>query len=106
MIAELGRQDMSEKAGSGHAAIDGTRRCRHLHDAVACCATHLGPNMAHDLEAGRQVLQHLGDVFSKLLQLALADRTALFRRKVLMNFARQVFGQSTSLPGSRLTIYG
>jgi hypothetical protein len=48
--------------------------------------------MAHDLEAGGQVLQHLGDIFPELLQLALADRTALFRGKMLMNFARQVFG--------------
>jgi hypothetical protein len=48
--------------------------------------------MANDLEAGGQVLQHLGDIFAKLLQLALADRTALFRRKMGMNFARKVFG--------------
>lgn len=43
--------------------------------------------MANDLEADGHILQHLGDIFSKLLQLALADRTALFLRSVLTHFA-------------------
>jgi hypothetical protein len=100
VIAELGREDMGEKARAGHAAGDGSRRCRRLHDAIACCATHPWTDMANDLEAGGQVLQHLGDIFAKLLELALADRAALLLRKVLMHFARQVFGKSPFLPGS------
>lgn len=92
MIGEFSREDMGEKAGSSHAASDGSRRCWRLYDAVAFCAAHPRTDVAHDLEACRQVLQHLGDIFAKLLQLALADRTALFRRKMGMNFARKAFG--------------
>jgi len=106
VVAELGRKDMGEKTWTRHGASNGPRRCRRLHDAVTFCATHPGSDMADDLKAGRQILQHLGDIFPELLEPALADRTTLFQRKVSINFARKMVGQNPFLPGSRTTIRG
>jgi hypothetical protein len=49
--------------------------------------------MAHDLEARWNILQHLGDVFAELAQLAAALRTGLRAGRVSVYFARQVLRQ-------------
>src|SRR6267378_3851314 len=98
MVAELGGEDMSEQ--TSQASINGTAGCRCLHDAVASGTAHPGAYMTNDLEACWKVLEHLGDIFAELLQSAAAVGTALFLRKVRVDFTRQMVGQRPSLPGS------
>src|SRR5260370_9318745 len=82
MIAELGGEHVRQQAWSGEPPIDGAAGCRCLHDAVASGTAHPWAHMTDDLEAGREVLEHLGDVFAELLQSTATGRTALFLREV------------------------
>lgn len=59
---------MREKTRSRETAIDRPRQCRCLHDAVARIAAQLRTNMTKHLEAGANVLQHLGHIFAELAQ--------------------------------------
>src|SRR5258706_10140918 len=57
MIGILRYQYVGEQTRSREAAVDGARRRRSLHDAIAGIAAQLRPHMADDLEAGPHVLQ-------------------------------------------------
>jgi hypothetical protein len=64
IICILRHQNMGQQAGSGKSAVDRPARRRGLHNHVAAGAAHLGTHMADDLEAGWDILQHLGDIFA------------------------------------------
>ena len=95
MVGVLRDQHMREQARAGDAAIDGPRRGFGLNDFFAAAAAQLGAHMAHDLEARWNILQHLGDVFAELAQLA-ALGAGVRSRRVSMYFARQVLRQRTA----------
>jgi len=50
---------MGDQAGPRTAALDGQRRHRPLHDRLASPAAQLRPDVLDDLEAGRDILEHL-----------------------------------------------
>src|SRR5258708_556820 len=104
MIAELGGEHVRQQAWSGEPPIDGAAGCRCLHDAVASGTAHPWAHMTDDLEAGGEVLEHLGDVSAEFLKSPATGRTALFLREVRVDLTRQMVGQRPSLPGSRRTI--
>ena len=84
---------MREQARSSKSAIYGPRWGRCLYDPVASIAAKLRPNMTKHLEAGANVLQHLGYIFAELAQPAAAVGTRFMTRHMSMDFARKVFGQ-------------
>jgi hypothetical protein len=47
-------------------------------------------NLPDHLEAGRDALQHFGDIFSQLVQLSAAVRAGLFRRQESLHFPWQM----------------
>ena len=87
MIAELRDQHVGQKARSGKAAFDRTGWRRRFNHAVAAAAGELRPHVANDLEALRDVLQLLGNIFAELPQLAAAIRTAIALGNVRDHFA-------------------
>src|ERR1700733_15267650 len=101
MIAELRDQHVGQQPWSGKTAFDRTRRRRCFNHAVAPVAGELRPHMANDLEAIRDVLQLLGDIFAELAQLAAAVGTRVAVKSVRHHFAREMFRQRLA-PGSCL----
>src|ERR1700679_1755903 len=106
MIAKLGGEHVRQQARSGESTLDrpGGRGC--LHDPVASGAAEPGTHMADNLEAGGQILKHLGDVFAELLQSAATGRATVFSGKMGMHLARQMVGQRPPLPRSGSTLNG
>ena len=104
MIAELRDQHVGQQPWSGKTAFDRTRRRRRFNHAVAPVAGELRPHMANDLEAIRDVLQLLGDIFAELAQLAAAVGTRVAVKSVRHHFAREMFRQRLA-PGSRLRFF-
>jgi hypothetical protein len=104
MIGILRYQNMGEQTRSREAAVDGSRRRRSLHDAIAGIAAQLRTHMADDLEAGPHVLQHLGHIFPQLAQPATTVRAGSVVRHVRVDFARKMLRQGTAegLRGSRM----
>src|SRR5258708_8570621 len=98
MIAELGGEHVRQQAWSGEPPIDGAAGCRCLHDAVASGTAHPRAHMTDNLEAGREVLEHLGDIFTELLHSAAALRTALFTGDTSADFPSQISGHPPPLP--------
>ena len=70
MVAELGHDDMRQQTWTGKTALDRSRRGRSFHYAITAGAGELRPHVADDLEAVGNVLQLLGNIFTKLPQLA------------------------------------
>jgi hypothetical protein len=103
MIGILRYQYMCEQTRHREAAVDGARRRRSLHDAIAGIAAQLRPNMADDLEAGPHVLQHLGYIFSQLAESATAVGTSLVSGHMCVDFARKMLwrGAAKGLRGCR-----
>jgi hypothetical protein len=66
MVGILRNQNMRQQARTSQSARNRPARCRSLHDPFAAPTTQLGAHMADYLEAGRHVLQHLGNVFAEL----------------------------------------
>jgi len=64
VVAVLRHQHMRDQAGPRAAALDGQRRHRPLHDRLAGPAAQLRPDMLDDLEAGRDILEHLALVLA------------------------------------------
>jgi hypothetical protein len=87
---------MGQQTRAGESAVDRPRRCRGLHDPVAGIAAQLGPHMADDLEAGPDILQHLGHIFAQFPQTATAVRTGVVAGHVGMDFARKMLGQGAA----------
>ena len=54
--------------------------------------------MTDNHEAGRDVVQHLGDILAQFAQSATALRAVLLFGKVGVNFALQMLGQAAPLP--------
>ena len=96
MIGVVRHQHMSQQSGSGEPAINGPRRCRRLHDPVTGIAAQLRTHMAQHLEAGPDVLQHLGYVFAQLAEPAAAVGAGLMTRHMGVNFARKMLWQGTA----------
>ena len=93
MVGILGHQHMREQARSRKPAIYGPRRGRCLYDPVAGVAAQLRSNMTKHLEAGANVLQHLGDIFAEFAQSAAAVGTRFMTGHVGMDLARKMFRQ-------------
>jgi len=91
MIAELGNDDVCQQCRSGKTAFDRPRWRWRFDDAVAARAAELRPHMADHLEAVRNVLQLLGDVFAKLPQPPSAIRTAIASGNVRDDFTLKMF---------------
>ena len=88
---------MGQQPETGQATIDGAAGRRSLHDLVASRAAQLRTHVADDLEAGRNILKNLGDIFAELAQLTAAFRAGLFRRLVCPGLARQMIGERVAL---------
>jgi hypothetical protein len=93
MIGILRYQYMCEQTRSRKSAVDGARRCRGLHDAIAGIAAQLGPHMTKNLEAGPHVLQHLGHIFAQFAQPSTAVGARIVIRHVRVDLARKMLGQ-------------
>ena len=65
VVCILRHQHVREQARTCLAARDGQRRCGCLGNGVATLAGELGADVAHDLEAARHILQHLGHVLAQ-----------------------------------------
>lgn len=97
MIAELRRQHMREQTWAGKPPFDRAGGRGRLHDPVVSRTAEPGAHMADDLEAGWQVLQHLGDILAQRLQHAAAGGTVLLGGMMGMDFTRQMLGQWPAL---------
>ena len=86
---------MCQQSRPGQAALNRAARRRRLHDHIATRAAQLGTHVADHLEAGRHVLQNLGDIFAELLQRAAALRAGLLLWLMGLDLARQMLGQRT-----------
>jgi hypothetical protein len=64
-----------------------------LQDALATAAAQLRPYLPDDLEAGRDVLEHLGYILTEPPQFAAAVRTRIFLGSVGLSFTREMLGQ-------------
>src|SRR5271155_4607761 len=93
MIAELGHQHMSQKAGTAKATLDGPGWRGCFHHAVTTAACKLRPYMADDLEALGDVLQLLGHILAELAQCSAATGTAIVLRKMCDDLAEKMLGQ-------------
>src|SRR5271168_2050507 len=96
MIGILRYQYMGEQTRSREAAVDGARRRRSLHDAIAGIAAQLRPHMADDLEAGPHVLQHLGHIFPQFAQPSTAVGARIMAGQVRVDFALKMLGQGAA----------
>jgi len=90
MVAELGGGDVREEARSGHAAQDRQVGRRRLHHRLALAARDGRPDVAGDLEAAGDVLQHLGHALTDPAQLAAAAGFACIGRRMHDVAARQL----------------
>ncbi len=102
-VGVLGDQHVGQKTGSGKAAIDGPGRRRSLHDPVAGIATQLRPHVPDHLEAGTDVLQHLGDIFAELAQSTAAVGASRMIGQMGVDLARKMLRQrpAEGLRGNR-----
>ena len=66
MIGELGNQHVGQQPRSSKAALNRTRWRGRFNHALTAAACELRPHVANDLEAIRDVLQLLGDIFAEL----------------------------------------
>lgn len=106
VIAKLRGQHVRQQPRSGESTLDRPGRRGCLHDPVTSSTAEPGTHMTDYLEAGWQVLEHLGDVFAQLLQSAATGRATVFSGKVGMHFARQMVGQRPPLPRNGSTLSG
>jgi len=84
---------MREQSWSGESPVDGTRGRGSLHDPVAGVAAQLRPHMPDHLEAGANILQHLGYIFAELPQPAAAVGTRFVAGRMGVDLARKMLGQ-------------
>ncbi len=89
-------QHMRQKAGTGSAALDRSRRQRRLSDPLATGAGHARTHDPVHHEAAGDVFELLGHVFAKPLQRAAARRAGPARRNHRL-IARQVIRQGPAL---------
>src|SRR5258708_12155256 len=90
MVAILGDQHMSQEIRTRQATLDRPCRSRRLDNVFASRAGKLRPHMTDYLKAGRDALQLLGYVFTKLTQRSTAIGAAVVRRKMGDDFARKI----------------
>jgi len=93
MIGVFADQHVGQEAGAGHAAFDRARRCRRLHDRIATRARKLRTHLANHFEAHGLQLQHLADVFTKMLEFATAVRASRFLRRDCLRFTCEMRGE-------------
>lgn len=80
-----------------------------LTDRIAAPASQLGPDMAHDAETARHILQHFGHILAQLTHGAAASGAAIrIRGDMHRLVARQMIGQwqALGLAGDRWTFFG
>jgi len=94
VVGVLGHQHSGEQARARDDTIEGTRGRSGLDDLLAAAAAQLRAHMAQHFEARRHIIEHLGDIFAELGQLAAAVGTGFHRRQLGMHSTRQVLGQS------------
>jgi len=85
MVAVLGRHDLCQETCARHALLDGAwRKIRNRNSCLFVIRTHKpGPDILHDLEGSRHVVQLLRDILTDLdpsLAAAGADRIFGTRR--------------------------
>src|SRR5450631_3417811 len=93
MIREFRNQHMGQQSRSGKATLDRAGWRRRFNHALTTAAGELRPHVTNHLEAIRDVLQLLGDIFAELAQLAAAVGTRVTVKSVSDNLAWQMFGQ-------------
>ena len=101
VVGVLGCDHMGQRTGAGNALIYRSRRRRSLHDRAATCAAELGTNVTDHYEACRHVLEHLGNIFAQLSQLAAAVRAVPVFRKMSTNLAPKMRRKCTALASRR-----
>ena len=80
MISVFRDQYVGQQPWPGQSALDRSRWRWRFDDHVALRAAQLWTYVTDHLEAGRGVLQHLGDIFAQFAQLAATLRTAVLLR--------------------------
>src|ERR1700722_460028 len=96
MISVFRDQHMRQESWASQAARNRPRGGVGLNDLVAASAGELGPDMPDNLEARRDVLEHLGNIFAESLHCPTTRRAgaALFAWRLVDHvLARQVRGQ-------------
>src|SRR5260370_12523210 len=93
VVRKLRDQHMGQQPRSGKATLDRARWRRSLDHAFTPVACELRPHMADDLEAIRDVLQLLGDIFAELAQPAATVGTPVTMKSVADNLAEEMLGQ-------------
>ena len=99
MIAIFGDQHMREQRRPWQATLDRQGWHRRLADGLAGPAAHPRPDVAHDLEVGRHVFEHLADVLAQHAQLRAAAARAGAGCGMAHRLARQVLGQPLPAAG-------
>ena len=92
-------RDVGEQPGTRAATPDRKLRCRRLHDCLAGPAGELGPQVTHDMEPTRDVVEDLGLIDAERMQLATTGRAAAVRTAwwgMFNDRARQPRGQRCS----------
>ena len=82
VIAIFGDQDMSEKAGRGHALGDRPLRGRRLMNGAAGPAAIAWPADADDTKPRRHMIEHLADGLADQVQFAAAARAGLLSKSI------------------------
>jgi hypothetical protein len=98
MVGELRHHHMGEQVGTGAPTRYRQGSSRRLADRIAAATGQLWPDMAHDTETARDILQHLGHILAQLAHGAAAGGTTIgIGRRMHRLVARQVIGQRQAL---------
>ena len=97
---------MGQQRRPGEAPRDGPAGRLGLGDVIAAGAGELGAHMTDHLKAGRDVLEHLRDLFAQGLEGAATAGAAGMGGQVLDRFPGQIGKRSAtpSTPGSRNSV--
>src|SRR6056297_655589 len=77
MIVELGREDVSQEARSGHGVWDRAARSRFSHNLLAATAGLLDPCDLDDFQLCRDHVDQLADILTRNAQIATAILAAI-----------------------------